>query len=107
MENKKTRQGQLVYIFEFEIVPGMEDAFWEFMEREGTPFWLQFPEIERYEVYSKLGGQGGYEAHVVVNDFAFMDKMYGHPEAAVCGKKTAAMTQNIQRRFLRLAHVYE
>lgn len=106
MESKNFSHGQLIYIFEFEIVPGKEDEFWLFMEEDGTRFWLEFPEIESYEIYSKLGGQGGYEARVVVNNFAFMDKMYGHPQAAICGKRTAELTQNVQRRFLRLAKVY-
>lgn len=107
MESKNYQKGQVVYIFEFEIVPGKEKEFWKFMEDEGTRFWLDFPEVKSYNVYSKLGGQGGYEAHVVVNAFAFMDKMYAHPLAAVCGERTEELTQNIQRRFLRLVKVYD
>lgn len=97
----------VVYIFEFDIVPGKEDEFWKFMKEEGAPFWLQFPEIKKYEIYSKLGGHCAYEARVEMDDFAFLDKMYGHPQAAVCAKKTSSMTMNIQRRLMQLHKVYE
>ena len=42
-----------------------------------------------------------------MDDFAFLDKMYGHPQAAVCAKKTSSMTMNIQRRLMQLHKVYE
>ena len=35
-----------------------------------------------------------------------MDKLFDNPLGAICGKRTAELTQNIQRRFLRLAKVY-
>jgi hypothetical protein len=106
MESKKHPLGQVVYVFEFEILPGKEDEFWQFMEKEGTPFWLSYPEIESYDIYSKLGGYGTYEAHVVINELGFMDKLLTNPLSPVLGKKTHELTQNIQRRFLRLAKVY-
>ena len=55
----------LVYVFEFDIVPGKNKEFWEFMKEEGTKFWLQFPEVKKYEVYSKIGGDGSFEGHVL------------------------------------------
>lgn len=106
MESKNHPIGQVVYVFEFEIVPGKEDEFWKFMEEEGTPLWLSFPEIESYNIYTKLGGLGTYEAHVVINNLSFMDKLLADPLSPVLGKRTAELTQNVQRRFLKLSKVY-
>ena len=106
MESKNYPKGRVTYIFEFEIVPGKEDEFWKYMEEEGTPFWLSFPEVESYTVYSKMGGHGGYEGHVVIKEFALMDKINSHPNCAAVGKRCAELTQNFQRRFLLLSKVY-
>lgn len=46
----------MIYIFEFDIVPGKTDEFFDFMKAEGAPFWTQFEEVDKYEVFMKLGG---------------------------------------------------
>ena len=91
----------ITYIFEFDIVPGKEEAFWKFMEEEGTPFWLQFPQVKSYEVYSKLGGHCAYEGHVELKSFSDFDVIWSHPDLGQIAQKTAGFTQNTQRRFLR------
>lgn len=45
----------MIYIFEFDIVPGKTDEFFDFMKAEGAPFWTQFEEVDKYEVFMKLG----------------------------------------------------
>lgn len=90
----------LTYIFEFDIVPGQEDAFWEYMEEKGAPFWLQFPQVKSYEVFSKLGGHGSFEGHVELESFSDFDEIWCHPDLGAVAQKTAQYTCNIQRRFL-------
>ena len=45
----------MIYIFEFDIVPGKTDEFFDFLKAEGAPFWTQFEEVDKYEVFMKLG----------------------------------------------------
>jgi len=97
----------IVYVFEYEINSGMEQAYWDFMEAEGAPFWLQFPEVKRYEVYSKLGGHGSFEGRVELESFAAFDKIWSHPDIGKISQKTAGFTHNTQRRFLVQQSVYE
>jgi hypothetical protein len=97
----------VVYIFEFDIIPGKEQEFWKFMKEEGAPFWLQFPEVKKYEVYTKIGGNCAYEGRVEVDSFAFIDKVFKHPQVGVISNKTASMTINTQRRLMKLQAVYE
>jgi hypothetical protein len=90
----------ITYIFEFDIVPGKEDAYWKFMEEEGTPFWLQFPFVKSYEVFSKLGGNCAFEGHVELDSFSDFDVIWSHPDTGRVSQKTAEFTLNTQRRFL-------
>lgn len=96
----------ITYIFEFDIVPGKEDEYWEFMEKEGTPFWLQFPQVKSYEVFSKLGGNCAFEGHVELTDFKDFDEIWSHPDLGRISQKTAGFTLNTQRRFLRHSKSY-
>ena len=97
----------LVYVFEFDIVPGKNKEFWDFMKEEGTKFWLQFPEVKKYEVYSKIGGDGSFEGHVELESYSDFDKIMSHPDAKKVGAKTAAYTMNTKRRFIQLARVFQ
>lgn len=97
----------IVYVFEFDIIPGKADEFWDFMEKEGTKFWTQFPFVKSYEVYSKLGGKSAYEGHVILDNFAQFDEIWSHPDLGRVSAKTAEYTMNIQRRFMRCEKVYQ
>ena len=97
----------ILYVFEFDIVPGKADEFWKFMKEEGTKFWLQFPFVKRYEVFSKLGGNCAFEGHVELESFADFDKIWSHPDLGRISAKTATFTCNMQRRFLRLEKTYD
>lgn len=96
----------LVYVFEFDVVPGKAEEFWKFMEEEGTKFWLQFPFVKKYEVFSKLGGNCSYEGHVELESFADFDNIWSHPDLGRVSQKTASLTLNTQRRFIRQEKTY-
>lgn len=97
----------LTYIFEFDIVPGKAKDFWKFMEEEGTKFWLQFPEVKKYEIYSKVGGTGAFEGHVELENYCIYDKIMSHPDAKKIGMKTAQYTMNTKRRFIQQVKLFE
>lgn len=105
-DKKERVMEMLVYVFEFDVVPGKAEAFWNFMEEEGTKFWLQFPFVKSYEVFSKLGGNCSFEGHVVLESFADFDKIWSHPDLLSISQKTASFTENTQRRFVRLEKTY-
>lgn len=90
----------MTYIFEFDIVPGMHEEFFAFMESEGARFWTQFDEVERYEVFTKLGGSPLYEAHVELRDFGVFQKIRSHPEWGTVSAHTSRYLTNMSRRFL-------
>ena len=94
----------MTYIFEYDIVPGKTAEFFEFMEREGGKFWTQFEEVEKYEIFSKMGGTPAYEAHVEISGFDSFNKIRMHPGWDKVAAKTSVYTMNTQRRFL-LPHV--
>jgi len=85
----------------------MEQAYWDFMKAAGAPFWLQFPEVKRYEVYSKIGGHGSFEGRVELENFADFEKIWSHPDLSYISQKTAGFTHNTQRRFLVLDKVFD
>ena len=97
----------MIYIFEFDIVPGKTDEFFAFMKEEGAPFWTQFDEVDKYEVFMKLGGAPLYEGHVYFKSFEDFDKIRRHPDFSRVAKKTAQYALNMQRRFLMEQVVYE
>ena len=97
----------MIYIFEFDIVPGKTDEFFDFMKAEGAPFWTQFEEVDKYEVFMKLGGSPLYEGHVYFKSFEDFDKVRSHPDFGKVAKKTAANAVNMQRRFLMEQVTYE
>ena len=97
----------MIYIFEFDIVPGKTDEVFDFMKAEGAPFWTQFEEVDKYEVFMKLGGSPLYEGHVYFKSFEDFDKVRSHPDFGKVAKKTAAYAVNMQRRFLMEQVTYE
>lgn len=90
----------ITYIFEFDIVPGKADEFWSFMGKKGIPFWKQFPEVDDYKVYSKLGGRPLYEAHVELESFEVFNKIRSHKDWDSVAKEISKYAENMQRRFL-------
>jgi len=90
----------MTYIFEFDILPGKADEFWQFMKEEGGPFWTRFDEVEKYEIFSKLGGSPLYEGHVELKSFADFQKIRSHPDWGKVSKKTSGYAFNMQRRFI-------
>ena len=90
----------MTYIFEFDILPGKNQEFWDFMEKEGAPFWTQNPEVKAYEVFSKLGGSPLFEAHVELDSFEDFQKIRSNPDWSKVSAKTSALAYNMQRRFI-------
>ena len=96
----------MIYIFEFDIVPGKADEFFDFMKKEGGPFWTQFDEVEKYEVFTKLGGSPLYEGHVHLKSFDEFQKIRMHPDWGKVSKKTSSYCLNMKRHFLMEEVVY-
>ena len=96
----------MIYIFEFDIVPGKTDEYFEFMEKEGAPFWTQFDEVEKYEVFTKIGGSPLYEGHVYLKSFEDFQKIRMHKDWNRVSKKTSGYLLNMSRRFLMEESVY-
>ncbi len=97
----------MTYIFEFDILPGKNHEFWDFMEKEGVPFWIRHPEVESYEVFSKLGGSPLFEAHVELKSFEDFQKIRSDPDWGNVSAKTSALACNMQRRFILSERKFE
>lgn len=97
----------MTYIFEFDIVPGKTKEFWQFMKEEGTKFWLQFPEVKKYEIFSTVGGDASFEGHVELENYSVYDRIMNHPDARKVGMRTAEYTMNTKRRFIQSVKTFE
>lgn len=97
----------MTYIFEYDIVPGMQKEFFEFMAAEGGKFWTQFDEVKKYEIFTKLGGSPLYEAHVELDSFEDFAKIRKHPDWGKVSEKTSKYLLNMQRRFIMPEVTYE
>lgn len=97
----------MIYIFEFDILPGKEEEFWVFMKEEGAAFWTQFDGVEKYEVFTKIGGTPIYEAHVKLKSFESFEKIRKHPDWGKVSKKTSQYAINMQRRFILPETIFE
>lgn len=90
----------IIYIFEFDIVPGKADKFWEFMENRGVPFWTQFDEVKCYKIYNKMGGSPLYEGHVELESLSVFEKIRSHDDWDKVSGELSNYAENMQRRLL-------
>lgn len=90
----------MIYIFEYDVLPGMQKEFFEFMKTEGGKFWTQFDFVKNYTIYSKLGGSPIFEGHVELDSFEQFQIIRNHPDWGKVSEKTSKYVLNSKRHFI-------